>query len=123
MGKRKYSPNFWDNVEKTDTCWLWTAGRDYRGYGYLGVAGKTIGAHRHAWELVNMRVVPSGLYVCHSCDRPRCVNPDHLFLGTPSQNQQDARAKGRIHDIFKLSRSPHARQRLDNRVNMKYSTE
>lgn len=52
-------------------------------------------AHRKAWEDTH-GAIPLGLYVCHHCDNPPCCNPEHLFLGTPQQNMDDAKAKGRV---------------------------
>lgn len=77
-------------------CIEWTAkARANGGYGTLcvGRAGQ-IRAHRAAWVLKN-GPIPSGLYVCHSCDNPLCCNVSHLFLGTPKQNMADKEAKGR----------------------------
>jgi hypothetical protein len=83
---------FWARVQKTETCWLWTAGTDKDGYGKLWKER----AHRASWEL-HYGLVPDGLMVCHHCDNPPCVRPDHLFLGTNTDNQQDAWRKGRKH--------------------------
>lgn len=91
---------FWPRVEKTESCWLWTASRNAMGYGQFRVGSKTDRssrcalAHRVAWELVN-GAVPAGLCVLHRCDNPRCVNPAHLFLGTRTDNSRDKVAKGR----------------------------
>lgn len=89
---------FWCHVIKNDepdACWLWLAARDKNGYGYTSVNRKHVKAHRVAWELTN-GLVPAGLFVLHKCDRPQCVNPTHLFLGTQIDNMQDAARKGRI---------------------------
>jgi hypothetical protein len=91
---------FWSKVQKTETCWLWTAYYDRikcGGYGRINFNGKPgVLAHRAAWMLTN-GPIPAGLCVLHRCDTPRCVRPDHLFLGTNADNMADRDAKGRRH--------------------------
>jgi len=81
---------FWAKVEKTDDCWLWTGATFGDGYGNCS----RLRAHRVSWELAN-GPVPGGLCVLHHCDRPLCVRPRHLFLGTRKDNSDDKIAKGR----------------------------
>lgn len=74
-------------------CWTWIAST-VSGYGSIGVEGKTEKAHRVSWRLHEGKI-PDGIKVLHSCDNTRCVNPDHLFLGTQKENIYDMMAKGR----------------------------
>jgi DNA-binding transcriptional regulator YiaG len=86
---------FWAKVDKTDHCWLWTACVVHGGYGQFSVSSyRAISAHRFSYMLHNGSI-PSGLMVCHACDNPRCVRPDHLFLGTQADNIRDKVAKNR----------------------------
>jgi len=74
-------------------CWIWIAGGDK--YGTLNVGnGKMCGAHRVSY-LLHHGPIPDGMMVCHRCDVPRCVNPEHLFLGGASDNLRDCYSKGR----------------------------
>ena len=86
---------FWRYVEKTDGCWLWVGGsKSQKGYGKIEIKGKHKLAHRLSYE-IHKGPIPDGLLVMHSCDNPSCVNPDHLSVGTQSQNILEAFAKGR----------------------------
>jgi hypothetical protein len=80
--------------EPNSGCYLWTAARDRRGYGYFTVAGRLGRAHRYAYQRAG-GCIPDGMCVCHSCDTPECVNPDHLWLGTVAENNSDKQRKGR----------------------------
>lgn len=79
-------------TEKGPECWIFQGGKSP--YGVIPKPGGYVYAHRAAYILAYGEI-PAGLYVCHKCDTPRCVNPDHLFLGTCSENLKDMHAKGR----------------------------
>ena len=91
--RRSLAERFWPRVRKGDGCWEWQGHRSSHGYGKIGCGGKDIGTHRVAWELAH-GPIPAGMHVCHRCDNPPCVRPDHLFLGTHSDNMRDLAEKG-----------------------------
>lgn len=90
--------------EPNSGCWIWTGEVGSFGYGVLTISQKwrdgrrfcrvSARAHRLSWEL-HCGPIPDGLFVCHSCDFPPCVNPDHLFLGDDAANVADCISKGR----------------------------
>ena len=87
---------FWEFFEVTDSnkCWIWTGGINSNGRGIFWLNGKTELAHRVSHE-INIGKIPEGLWVLHRCDNGKCVNPNHLFLGTCLDNVRDMIAKGR----------------------------
>lgn len=84
-------------VTKSDGCWNWPWVAKGNGRGYMGCGttnGGSMLAYRASW-ILHFGIIPDGLCVCHRCDNPRCVRPDHLFVGTRSDNMRDCSNKGR----------------------------
>lgn len=108
------SKRFWPKVNKTNTCWLWTAATNGGGrYGWIkNDVGVITAAHRASWELAN-GAVPDGLQVLHKCDVTLCVNPAHLFLGTIQDNATDKKVKGRARGAVGV-RNPSAKLSEDD---------
>lgn len=104
---------FYSSFEKSDFCWEWKKSLAKTGYGQFWMNGKNISSHRASW-ILHKGEIPSGLWICHHCDNKKCVNPDHLFLGTVQDNVDDAISKGlfskqkskindeKISDVIKL---------------------
>lgn len=100
----RLADRFWKKVRKTSGCWLWTGGTSTYGHGRMRVCRNgdrwLVLPHRLSY-LLNVGDIPQGdgfhgTCVCHRCDNPRCVRPDHLFLGTVRDNNMDGVRKGRI---------------------------
>lgn len=87
---------FWHHVAVTDACWTWTASVNEHGYGIFNLRTNegALLAHRFVWE-ITYGLIPSGRSVCHSCDNPPCIRPDHLFLGSHEDNMRDMATKRR----------------------------
>jgi hypothetical protein len=96
---------FWSKVEKTDGCWIWKAGRSV-GYGSFLYGGKCTTAHRVAW-ILTFGDIAEDVVVCHKCDNPPCVRPDHLFIGTDKDNSDDKIQKGRQGRAFGSRNANH----------------
>jgi hypothetical protein len=87
---------FWRHVQKGDGCWEWQGTRNWFNYGlFWDTAAGQLRAHRVSWELTN-GPIPDRMNVCHQCDNPPCVRPDHLYLGDQKRNIGDAVARGRM---------------------------
>ena len=83
-----FHERFWAKVEKTETCWNWTAADDGYGYGAVGVGPHVRKAHRVAYELTRGEI-PAGMLIDHKCHNRRCVNPDHLQVATSKENLEN----------------------------------
>jgi hypothetical protein len=110
------SNNFWNKVNKSESCWNWTGGQNGNGYGLFKIplTRKNITAHRMSYTLFNGEI-PNGQWVLHKCDNRVCVNPNHLFLGNAAANVADMDAKGR-RKCNPRKREDNGRAKLDNRA-------
>lgn len=98
---------FWAKVNKTHDCWEWMGSKYTNGYGQININKRNCSAHRLSY-LINVGEISGGMHVLHDCDNRGCVNPNHLKLGTRSDNMQDAARKKRLgfgetHQNAKLS--------------------
>ena len=86
----KNSSHFWQQFQNKFGCWIWVGCSDKKGYGSVCRASYGEGlAHRLSW-VFHKGEIPNGLHVCHRCNNPSCVNPEHLYLATNSENIKDA---------------------------------
>lgn len=81
-------------IEDEKSCWEWQGTKDRDGYGRFNIDGKTKRAHRASWE-IHYGEIPKENCICHKCDNPCCIRPDHLFLGTVYDNNHDKEKKNR----------------------------
>ena len=143
---KKLEKRFWSKVQLPkdliNECWIWTAGTKQDGYGIFYLKGyvndNKVRAHRLSYEYYHGSINPPDLFVCHKCDNPICVNPNHLFLGTNQENQYDRFNKDRqaigtkngrsklteldVIDIRDLFKNGMTIQELANLYNMGWTT-
>lgn len=99
---------FWEKVDKSGECWVWTGARDdVNGYGMFRLDGRTRRAHRLAWEDQH-GAIPAGSLLCHHCDNPPCLRSEHLYIGTQKDNMRDLVLAGH-YNALKV-RCPHGHE-------------
>jgi len=108
-----------NQIEINDfNCWLWTGHTDKDGYGNITIKRKSKRTHRVYWEIIN-GPIPKGMWVLHTCDVPSCINLNHLFLGTHTDNMRDKVKKGRD---FNKSKTHCIRDHEFNEKNTRHHT-
>lgn len=100
--KKNFKHRFMSKVKKTESCWIWTACRNYAGYGLINIKKRSSLANRVSYTIFNGKI-PDGLHILHRCDNPPCVNPKHLYAGTPTDNARDKSERGRCNPPKKLT--------------------
>lgn len=118
MSRPQNSPeNFWRRVAvaSESECWLWTGGKSRTGYGQTTFNYQHRLAHRVSWELTHGEI-PDGMMVCHRCDNPACCNPEHLFIGSNSDNQLDSVLKGRSRAARQNGSTNHCARLTESQV-------
>jgi hypothetical protein len=95
-------------ISQNTGCWVFGGAKNTKGYGNIYVSGKMLNTHRLSYLIANDGKINEGSHVCHKCDNPACVNPDHLWEGSHKQNMDDRNrkqrtAKGESHGKAKLT--------------------
>lgn len=103
--------------EPNTGCWLWLSGSGFGGYGRIGINKITKSAHRVSYEVFKGKI-PKGLGVLHNCDTPACINPDHLFVGTHTENMRDCLVKLRNKHMLKKEFCKNGHRFSDENVSM-----
>lgn len=108
MKKRPLAERVWEKIKigAKDECWPWLGTKNKDGYGSVGAGApsrKTMLAHRAVFLVANGSL-PADLEICHSCDRPACCNPSHLFAATHAENLADSKRKGRTMFVKRVAR-------------------
>lgn len=90
------------SVSLSNGCRVWLGARNRKYYGQIRVGGKLEACHRTMFKMIKGEI-PKGIQICHTCDTPQCINPNHLWAGTNRENSHDMVAKGRSHGQNKKS--------------------
>jgi len=98
--KKNTIEKFWTKANKTDYCWVWMAAQDKDGYGIWSYDGKFWRAHRFSFWATHGHLDSKSL-ICHTCDNPTCINPNHLYEGDSTTNNRDTVKRGRFNSPLK----------------------
>jgi len=109
---RPLEERFFDKAEVIPfhECWEWSGSCDKAGYGRITLDGKSLLTHRVSWEIHNGMKIPDGAFICHHCDNPSCVKPEHLYAGSHTDNMRDRLIRGRGPKRFRNSHCRHGHE-------------